>query len=45
MRCMVECPNKARKLNSKVVKLAAIGMKKVCSERKGKITISFMEEL
>lgn len=34
MRCIAECPNKARKLNSAVVKIAEIGMKKVCSERK-----------
>lgn len=35
MRCVVKCPNSARKVNGAMVSAAALAMKKVCSVRKG----------
>ncbi|MDE5823103.1 MAG: EFR1 family ferrodoxin [Lachnospiraceae bacterium] len=34
MRCVVRCPKSARKVNSAMVSVAALAMKKACSERK-----------
>ena len=34
MRCVVRCPKSARKVNSTMVSVAALAMKKACSERK-----------
>lgn len=35
MRCVVGCPKSARKVNSAMVSVAALAIKKACSERKG----------
>ncbi len=34
MRCVTECPESARKVNEAMVSIAALAMKKACSERK-----------
>lgn len=34
MRCVVQCPKSARKVNSAMVSIAALAMKKACSDRK-----------
>lgn len=34
MRCVVQCPKAARKVNNAVVSMAALTMKKACSDRK-----------
>ena len=34
MRCVIECPESARKVNGAMVSIAALAMKKACSERK-----------
>lgn len=34
MRCVVQCPNAARKVNSVMVSAAALAIKKACAERK-----------
>ena len=35
MRCVVRCPKSARKVNDAMVSVAALAIKKACSERKG----------
>lgn len=35
MRCVVKCPKSARKVNGTMVSVAALAIKKACSERKG----------
>ncbi len=35
MRCVVKCPKSARKVNGAMVSVAALAIKKGCSERKG----------
>ncbi|MDE7299832.1 MAG: 4Fe-4S binding protein, partial [Lachnospiraceae bacterium] len=35
MRCVVRCPKAARKVNGAMVSVAALAIKKACSERKG----------
>ena len=35
MRCVVRCPKSARKVNGAMVSVAALAIKKACSERKG----------
>lgn len=35
MRCVVRCPESARKVNGAMVSAAALAMKKVCSVKKG----------
>lgn len=35
MRCVVRCPKSARKANGAMVSVAALAIKKACSERKG----------
>lgn len=35
MRCVVQCPHSARQVNGALVSVAALAIKKACSERKG----------
>ena len=34
MRCVAQCPHAARKVNQAIVAVAALSLKKVCSQRK-----------